>query len=444
MKRKGLALLLTAAITTSLLAGCGNKKAETSEQLTGDSTTKTETKKDKTNKDSSKPDVKTVKMFQFKVEIAEQLDRMKVDLLEETGINLEIETAGGGADYSALLKAKFASNEYPDIFNNSGNSDLDVWIDKLADLSNEPWRQNISPGLADGISKDGNLYGMPMNIEGYGFIYNIDLFKQAGITTLPTNLEELASACEKLNAIDITPFSSAYQELWVLGSHNFNTAIANHDDPDALLQSLSEGTANLTKDPLMSNWLDLFDLTIKYSQPNTVSIDYNTQVTEFALGTCAMMQQGNWTEAQILKLNPEIRIGLLPMPIQDTNNNSIYVGVPKNWVIYKESAALTESKEVLNWMVTSKTGQRYITDEFLFIPAFGNFEEGKNPTDIKTSILEYVSKGQSLGWYFSKFPSGLRNEVGAKMQAYISKEYGREELLKGIEEIYAKFSAEGK
>ncbi len=55
-------------------------------------------------------------MFQFKVEIADQLGK----LIEEyqklnPACKIQLETVGGGADYGAALIAKFNSGDKPDI-----------------------------------------------------------------------------------------------------------------------------------------------------------------------------------------------------------------------------------------------------------------------------------------------------------------------------------------
>lgn len=440
MKKRLLALFLTAALATTAFVGCGTKDGETPAK---EETTKTEVKTvtEEKKEDTTKTvESKTVKMFQFKVEISEPLDKMKLDLEKETGIKLDIETYGGGADYGAMLKAKFASNEYPDLFNNGGNNELDVWVDKLADLSDEPWVNNLAAGTATGMTKEGKLYGMPMNVEGYSFLYNVDLFAKAGITTLPTTVKELEAACEKLKGIGVTPFSSGYQEWWVLGLHNFNALLANQEDPDAFINSLKDGSADLSKDPLVKNWIDLLDLTVKYAQPNTLTVDYNTQVTEFALGASAIMQQGNWTQKQITELNPEINVAVMPMPIKDADNNKVLVGVPNNWVVYKESPVLKEAKETLDWMVSSETGKKYITDEFVFIPAFTNFDNTEGLGTIANSLQGYMADGNVLGWHFFKLPDGAGNEVGATMQAYIGGEYTREELMTKVVELMHEFA----
>lgn len=435
--KKILSILLILTLTMGVFAGCASDN--TTEPKDETAQEKKEEAKDTDTKEEVKEPT-TVKMFQFKVEIAEQLERMKEDLKAETGIDLEIETAGGGADYGAMLKAKFASGEYPDIFNNGGNTELDLWQEKLEDLSDQPWVEYMVPGTEAGMSKDGKMYGMPMNVEGYGFLYNVDLFEQAGIETLPTNLAELEDACKKLEAIGVTPFSSGYQEWWVLGIHNFNTFIANEADPLATIQGLKDGTLKLNDQPNFHNWVDMLDLTVKYGQKNTLTVDYNTQVTEFAIGKSAMMQQGNWTQVQVAELNPEINVGVLPMPVQSENNNKVYVGVPNYWVVHNQSEVKDAAKEVLNWIITSETGKAYTVNEFKFIPAFTNFDDLGDLGTIAQSLQGYMNEGNVLGWHWTNLPDGAVNEIGAYMQAYIGEAMTKDELMENIEKVINEFA----
>lgn len=120
-------------------------------------------------------------------------------------IKLDIQTVGGGADYGAALKTKFASNDAPDIFSNGGDAEMEMWIDRLEDLSDQPWVNDLVDMAKEPMTKDGKVYGMPMNLEGWGYIYNKDLFEQAGITELPKTYTQLADAAQKLEAAGITP-----------------------------------------------------------------------------------------------------------------------------------------------------------------------------------------------------------------------------------------------
>lgn len=383
----------------------------------------------------------TIQMFQFKVEIAEQLSKLVAEYEKETGVKVVVETVGGGADYGAALKAKFNSGSKPDIFNNGGFADLDQWLEQLDDLSGEPWVMDLAPGAGEPMTKDGKLYGMPVGLEGYGFIYNKDLFEKAGITELPKTLSQLEAAAQKLQDNGITPFVNGYGEWWVLGNHLVNTPFSNQPDPDKFIADLYSGAAKIPGNPVFDDWVKLFDLTIKYGNKNPLQTDYNTQVTDFATGKAAMTQQGNWTQVQISKTNPDINIGFLPMPISDDAEASdkLQVGVPNNWVIYKDSPVKEEAKAFLNWMVTSEVGKKYITEEFKFIPAFTNIpvdEQVAGP--LAADIMKYSNAGKTLSWNWFKFPGGeaTSKKFGDSMQAYVGKNITKEEMLEEFQKTW--------
>lgn len=431
MKKTSL-MLLVLTMVVALLAACGGKGASNGgAPETGGGAKEPETVG--TEGGGEKKDVK-IRMFQFKVEIAEQLSRLVAEYEKETGVKIEVETVGGGADYGAALKAKFNSGDRPDIFNNGGFSDLDLWLEHLEDLSDQPWIGDLAQGSGDGMTKDGKLYGMPVGLEGYGYIYNKDLFAKSGITELPKTFSELEAVAQKLQDNGITPFENGYGEWWVLGNHFVNVPFSNQPDPDKFIQGLYDGTEKIPGNPVFENWVKLFDLTLKFGNKNPLQTDYNTQVTDFATGKTAMTQQGNWTQVQISNTNPDINIGFLPMPINDdaAASDKLQVGVPNNWVIYKDSPVKEEAKAFLNWMVTSETGKKFITDEFKFIPAFKSIPVDANVVGpLAADIMKYVAEDKTLTWNWFKFPGGEASskKFGDIMQGYIGKQLTKDQML---------------
>ncbi|QGQ97093.1 carbohydrate ABC transporter substrate-binding protein [Paenibacillus psychroresistens] len=377
----------------------------------------------------------TIKIFQFKVEIAEPLGRMIAEYEKENpGVKIQIETVGGGADYGAALKAKFNSGDKPDIFNNGGYSDLELWLDQLEDLSDQPWVKDLVKGANEPMTKDGKLYGQPLNLEGYGFIYNKDLFIKAGITAPPKTLTQLEDAAKKLQAAGVTPFENGYGEWWVLGNHFVNIPFAQQPDPNAFIDTLNKGTGKIPGNAIFNDWVKLFDLTLKYGNKNPLQTDYKTEVTDFALGKAAMTQQGNWTQLDLTKTNPGINVGFLPMPINDdaAANDKLPVGVPNNWVINKSSAVKDEAKSFLNWMVSTDVGKKFITDEFKFIPAFTTINaDEKVLGPLAADIIKYAKDGKVLTWNWFKFPGGEASskKFGDSMQAYVAKKKTKDQLL---------------
>lgn len=418
-----LVMLLTLSVA---LSACGAKSSDNASSGSKDNGTTTETK--------------TIKIYQFKVEIAEALNRLKGEY-EKThpGIKLDIQTVGGGADYGAGLKAKFASGDEPDIFNNGGYRELDTWLPNLEDLSDQPWVSDVIDVAKAPMTKDGKIYGQPMNLEGYGFVYNKDLFAKAGITEIPKTLTQLEDAAKKLQAIGVTPFANGYQELWILGLHNFNVAFAHQKDPDAFIKGLNDGTQKIPGNSVFDEWTKLLDLTLKYGNKNPLTTDYNTEMTMFANGQAAMTQQGNWTQVQINGINKNIHVGILPMPINDNadENDKLLIGVPNNWVINKNSPVKAEAKEFLNWLVTSDIGKQYMTKEFKFIPAFKSVKAtSEDLGELGAEVVKYSQEGKALSWNFMKFPDGGMNEFANQIQAYIAGKSDKNRMLEDLQKTW--------
>lgn len=439
MKKMSALVLSALLLVTIVLTGC-SKNEPTASQAPESSAAGSESSPAGVESTTPKKDV-TIKMFQFKVEIAEQLQLLVNEYEKETGVKIQIETVGGGADYGAALKAKFNSGDKPDIFNNGGFSDLDLWVENLEDLSDQPWVKDLVKGTDEPMTKDGKLYGMPIGVEGYGYIYNKDLFAQAGITELPKTLTQLEDAAKKLQDKGITPFENGYAEWWVLGNHFVNLPFALQADPNKFIEGLNNGTEKITGNAVFENWVKLFDLTIKYGNKNPLQTDYNTEVTDFSNGKAAMMQQGNWTQVQITKTNPNVKIGFLPMPISDdaAASDKLFVGVPNNWVINKDSAVKQEAKDFLNWMVTSETGKIYITKQFKFIPALTTITATEEDLGaLASDIIKYNKEGKVLSWNWFKFPQGEASskKFGDAMQGYVGKQLTKEQMLETFQSTW--------
>lgn len=380
----------------------------------------------------------TIEMLNPKVEISVQLEQLVNEYMKENpDVRINVRTIGGGSDDRNELRALFAESRGPDIFSNGGYSEAKLYGAYLEDLSDQPWVHRAKAGTLGPITIDGKIYGMPVNIEGYGFIYNKDLFAKAGIQKLPKTLSELSETVKKLHAAGIKPFDNAYAERWVLGVHLLNIAFAHQEDPDAFIQALYQGTQSIEGNPIFLDLINLLDLTIKYGDDNSLTIDYNTQLTEFAQGKAAMIQQGNWIQPIVDQMMPNMNIGLLPIPINDDpNNDALAISVPNYWVVNKQSTSEKKeaAKRFLDWMVSSDTGKDYLA-KLRFIPAFENLPTN-NLGPLADDILAYMGNKQSLTWNWYKYPAGAQDEFGVAMQAYIGKQLTKDQLLQEFQKSW--------
>lgn len=444
MNKRFTLLALAVALFMVLATACSNgnnsveNNADTSNN--GNSTENSNTTGD--DEGNAQGDV-SIKIFQFKVEIDEQLKALAKAYEEETGVKVEVETHGGGEDYGALLRAELAAGEEPEIFNNGGFASLEPYMDRATDLSNESWVDDVLEVAKAPTTVDGKLYGMPMNLEAYGLIYNKDLFEQAGIEKLPTTLSELEATAEQLQAAGITPFMLT-NEWWSLGIHLVNVGIANQEDPAQFIEDLKSGEASFTDNAVMQDWVKLVELMFKYGQDNALTTDYNTQVSSFAIGQAAMMQQGNWVQGMIDEITPDMNLGTIPLPINDGDSGLVYTGVPNNWIVNSKSDQVEEAKKFLEWMVTSETGKQYIATEFKFMPALTTI-----PTDPEAvgPIADDLNKWQEQypdrvkGWHWDRFPDGTTQGFGAAMQEFMGGQISADELLQQLDQAVADIMA---
>ncbi|MEK4004295.1 ABC transporter substrate-binding protein [Paenibacillus sp. FSL H3-0333] len=429
MKRKFAFIMAT--VCTLIIAGCGNS-GNTNSAGNGSATNAPNASTESAAPEAGKAPAKdvTIKMFQFKVEIAEQLNALAEAYEKETGVKVEVETHGGGEDYGALLKAEIASGSEPEIFNNGGYTALVPYMDRATDLSNEPWAAQLIPTAKTPATVDGKLYGMPMNVEGYGLIYNKDLFAKAGITEEPKTLPQLKDAVAKLKTAGITPFE-ATNEWWSMGIHLVNVGMAHQPDPKQFIDDVKAGKQTIKGNAVFKQWLDLVDVIFDNAQDNKMTTDYATQVAEFASGKAAMMLQGNWTQGDIDKIDPALNLGLLPLPINN-EEGTILVGVPNSYIVNSKSAHPEEAKAFLNWMVSSETGQKYLTKEFKFIPAEANITA--DAADIgQVAVAVQEKSASALGWNWDMFPDGVTQGFGAAMQEYLGGQLNHDQLLEKLD-----------
>ena len=384
----------------------------------------------------------TLEILNPKVEIATEFEKMaEVYEKENPNVKIEVLTYGGGASYLSELRARFAADAGPDIFPNGGYEEAKAWKRYLEDLSDQPWVDQAYDQALEPMTMDGKVYGMPINFEGYGFIYNKDLFAKAKIDILPTTFTELKKATEKLQAEGITPFTVGYGDNWFF-ILMLNIAFAQQDNPDAFIQALNEGKQTISGNKEIKDVIRMLDLTMEYGNPDYETIDYNTEVERFATGKSAMLKQGNWVESKIKEISPNINIGFIPMSINDhAKNDALPIGVSNNWAVNKLSPPeeKKEAKKFLNWMVSSEQGKKFMKEQFHFISAFKNIETDRSEPLVK-DLMRYVEDKKTLSWNWFKFPEPTRDEFGYAMQAYVRKQINRDQLLDELQSSWEKYA----
>ena len=153
-------------------------------------------------------------------------------------------------------------------------------------------------------------------------------------------------------------------------------------------------------------------------------------MAEFALGQCAMVQNGNWAWSQISDVEGNVvkeeDIHFLPVytGMEGEENQGLAIGT-ENFLAINKTVPEDQQKlaeDFLFWLYSSDKGKDYITNRLGFIAPFDTFSEEEKPTDpLAREVLDWMGREgvQTIPWNFTIFPSQtFKDDFGAALLQY--------------------------
>ncbi|MBB6695406.1 extracellular solute-binding protein [Cohnella xylanilytica] len=392
---------------------------------------------------SAAPSEATLNLYLNRSESVDAFKKLK-EVYEAAypNITLNIETSQGG-EFNTNLKTKFAAGAGPDIFTNSGFTDLDTWVDKMEDLSGSEWESAVLDRSLDGITKDGKVYGYPLSMEGYGFMYNKDDFAKAGISEAPKTMTELKDAVAKLEAAGFKAFVPDYGNFYVPGVFETNNAVAKQSDPNQFLSDLKSGAKKITEDPLFSDMLDLVQLQTDHASKNPMSIDYTGMITDFAAGKGAITLGCSCSQPLLDQTQPSFEVGVFGTPLNDDAdlNDRVFVQVSSYLAINKDSKVKEEAKRFIDWLYSSDAGREWYVKDFRYLPVLKGLEtDAASLGSIGAGIKAYMDQGKYLAYEYPKYPEGLTTEWGNTLIKMVAGKLDKQQTLAELQAVWEKMS----
>lgn len=138
------------------------------------------------------------------------IDRFTEKYNKKVYINFDGATyyADEGLSYRELLKKRFESSSPDDLYIINAEDVLEFekkgyWMD----LSSMDFVDNLSDAALYQSTYNGKIFSLPLSFSGFGFIWNVDLLAQHGLT-IPQNLEEFLEVCEVIKNAGILPYGA--------------------------------------------------------------------------------------------------------------------------------------------------------------------------------------------------------------------------------------------
>ena len=444
MKRKVLSVLLSVAMLSSLLVGCGSNASnpapagDAAADEAGDDATASN---DATPADGEVEEITW--MFWDDLNATEDLISLGYkDVVERfnkdyegkyhvTPITTNLE------EYYTKLNALVASNETPDCFIVSPGPNLDTYVEPgvTADLTDylkaDGWMDtfNGGEGAFSQQTYDGKIYAVPLNTAAACVFYNTEMFEKAGITTMPTDWNGMLDACQKLQDAGYTPITISAGTAWCL------SMLAGYlcDSEGVDLDALNAGEAHWTDANVVSAVNKMLEIS-KYFQPTAAGDTNDVATANFYNEEAAMLIQGSWAIGQINGANPDFedKCGVFAFPGTDGR------------VIAKSDSlamsATTEHKDaVIAFMkyFTDDTAQKYTAEVGGKIPVTTvEYDADKAPAQLAYVMDVFSNAKSTFGFYNESMAS---TEAGSTFDdAMVSIYLGTpvEEGLQTVEDFY--------
>lgn len=389
----------------------------------------------------------SIYFLNFKPEIAEYYSEIAAKYKELTGITVNIATAASGT-YEQTLKSEIGKADAPTIFQINGPKGYASWKDYCADLSGSELYAHLSDkSLA--ITSGGGVYGIPYVVEGYGIIYNKAVFDKyfslSNRATTLTSVDEIHDF--STFSLIVADMQSRRSEIGINGvfastslkpgeDWRWQTHLANipiyYEFKNNSIDLSGNGTSTVSFQ-YAANYKNLFDLYIENSVTDKKllgSKQVADSMAEFALGQCAMVQNGNWAWSQISEITGNTvkseDIGFLPMfmGFPDEDSEGICIGTENIFAINKKASAEKQrmAADFLYWLLSSDTGKKYVTEKLGFIAPFDTFDENEMPTDpLALNVIKWMNDASknNVPWNFTIFPSqDFKDDFGAALLQY--------------------------
>lgn len=398
--KKLTALVVMLLLAVSLFAGC-SKSQSTS---TGEAS---KAKEEKIN----------LELFSNKQESKTTLEKFAREF-ESKYPNIHI-TVNVPPDAETVLKTRLTKNDMPDIFSIGGNATYGelARAGVFKDLTNEAVVNQVQTAYIEMIGKlvgkdEKRIFGVPYATNANGVLYNVDKFKELNLQ-VPKTWDEFIQTAEKIKAAGQVPFYLTLKDAWT-SLISWNALAANI--PEDNFTDLRKENKVKFKGSAYEEVADKILTLTKYGHNDNFGVGYNDGNAAFAQGKSVMYLQGNWAIADIVKTNPNIKIGMFAFPATNNENkNRLVSGVDVLLAVSATSKYQAEAMKFVEFMAEKENAQKYIDEQH----ALSALKDVYTKDEVMKDILVNFEKGRITSFPDHYYPAGM--QAANLIQEYLQK-----------------------
>jgi len=297
-------------------------------------------------------------------------------------------------DLDGKLQTALNSGNAPDIFFQRGGGKMAAMVegDQLMDISDAitpETKQAVGDAALQTEQIEGKTYAVPISILPGGLWYSKDLFKKAGITTMPTTMDEMNAAVTKLKGEGVSPIALGAKDAWPAAHWYYFFAL--RECPQAVLQGGQGGDNANFSDPCWTKAgqdLETFAATKPFNEgflTTSAQQGAGSSAGLVANHKAGMELMGAWDPGVIASLTPDNKplgdLGFFPFPAVNggqggpgaimggTDGYSCAKDAPKVCTDFLNFALTTPVQEgyykAFNALPVNKQAQGAVTEDYL-------------------------------------------------------------------------------
>lgn len=382
--------------------------------------------------DTKSPDSKGGKTLTFLISIGNyegQYDGAFEEVLKsynENGNKIDFQVI---PQFYEAMKVKLSTGDAPDMWMQNLPTDVGTFGEEnCAVLDDEAWVSRLSnPDICKWT--DGHLYGFPLRAAQWypGMYYNKSIYEQAGVADpAPKTMAEFWQILDtvKEKAPDVATIGMANNEAGF--AQYFVTICGGLAMQDtSVWDKLYTNQMKYAEVPELVNVMaDFKKLVDTYANKDHISTTRDTVISMMATEKAATIIADESVAVSILGKNPDIDLGVYPIPYGDQD-----LGVTGSFVesIYlnAKSENLQECKDFINWFAIQDHLGKWYQEQ----PAFSSLkdvENGTYPECVQDLYNNYIATGK-----YVKEMNSYMSDTKPLFDTYLVKLY--QEVLVGQE-----------
>jgi raffinose/stachyose/melibiose transport system substrate-binding protein len=348
-----------------------------------------------------------------------------------------------GAPFATAVTTQFAAGNGTDLVWNTGarTGPTATWpfagAGYLTDLSKRPWVKRMYPADKRQYTYKSKVYTYDFGLSILALpAYNKDFFAQNRLS-VPKTFKQLLALCQTIAGLGKIPIA------WAGGSAAVNTnnvvamaaSTVTGPDPKWLQKRLNHKTTFVGTPGWRRAVQMLVDMKAnKCFGPGVEAVQIPQMQQQFASGQAAMMFTYAGLNAQVVAINPNLKIGLFPPPADITANTTLTVQASGGIGLNAKSSSKAAALVFLDFLGREKQQRLFAQINYLVSP----FDALKgNLPGIYGSLKPWFSANKVVSTVTAEWPNtSMGSNTGASIQGIFTGQKSVDDVLKDMDKFF--------